>query len=171
MFLLKTILRNKNQRRNTVLTGALIRWWIYYCDTVGCFPSMWLFFFLVIQDSDQYCHVADSLSAGLCSLWDKCISSQASQSPWRCATWGACQILLCTKTLHQSHYTAEVSLFVKCCGINNVQEWWTYMQISVHANTTPLVHRYGKRDIPDSVFTDVLMKESTETLPESDYAR
>ncbi|XP_068179951.1 peptide YY-like [Antennarius striatus] len=29
--------------------------------------------------------------------------------------------------------------------------------------------RYGKRDTPDTVLTDMLMRESTESIPESNY--
>ncbi|KAM3613951.1 uncharacterized protein V6R79_007556 [Siganus canaliculatus] len=31
--------------------------------------------------------------------------------------------------------------------------------------------RYGKRETPSSLFTDVLLSESTETIPGSNYAR
>ncbi|XP_019741978.1 peptide YY-like [Hippocampus comes] len=31
--------------------------------------------------------------------------------------------------------------------------------------------RYGKRDIPDTMFSDVFVKESTETIPGSSYDR
>ncbi|XP_037130569.1 peptide YY-like isoform X1 [Syngnathus acus] len=31
--------------------------------------------------------------------------------------------------------------------------------------------RYGKRDIPDTMFSDVFVKESTEAIPDSSYGR
>ncbi|XP_049585883.1 peptide YY-like isoform X2 [Syngnathus scovelli] len=31
--------------------------------------------------------------------------------------------------------------------------------------------RYGKRDLPDTMFSDVFVKESTEAVPESSYGR
>lgn len=72
--------------------------------------SQWIF--LAVQVSRQRWDVAEysgSLPAGLYSLWHQRISTQACQSPGRRTTWGARQILFCTKTLHQPHYKTEVS--------------------------------------------------------------
>lgn len=98
---------------NTELLFLILALW--HCWTIIFYHAFWLLIFPVIQDSLQRCDVTEysgSVPAGLYSLGHKRISSQACQSPGRCATWGARQILFCTKTLHQSHYKTEVSSWI-----------------------------------------------------------
>lgn len=124
-------------------------------------------FCLWTQDLLQSCDVfvsSGSLPAGLYPLWLECVPDQALQSPGRSPTWGACQILLRPEALHQSHHEAEVSVRASLgvlfffCKLN----WFLFFVI---------IYRYGKRDNPDTVFSDVLLKESTESIPGSSYIR
>lgn len=107
---------------------------LWHCWIISFFfHEFRLFISHVIQDSLQHCDVDDysgSLPAGLYSPGHKCISSQACQSPWRCTTWGARQILFCTETLHQSHYKTEVSSWM--WYLESTDIFWKCVQISIY---------------------------------------
>lgn len=141
----------------------LSRYWI-----ITACSDCKVFFFASFMGSRILCwDVAGfgSLPAGLRSLEHWCVSTQACHPERRSTPRGNCQILLCTQTLHQPHYKAEVSDMetVRLLLLSAVQLWHVAWLLSLH--------RYGKRDIPDTMFSDLFVKESTETIPGSSYGR
>lgn len=95
-----------------------------YCWITFSFSFCW-FDFSLIQETVHRCDVSKpsgSLPAPLFLLRLERISSQASWSPGRSTTRGACQILLCTETLHQPHHQTKVGLWLyksRKCGVTN----------------------------------------------------
>lgn len=143
-----------NQKLNAAYLDLCHGWVFPWCFL--CF-SMWF------QEPLHCCSVADSLPAGVGSFWHRCISIQACNSPGRRATWGAGQILLCPEALHQPHYQTEVCRLQIYEHLKELLKGVFFLPV--------LTHRYGKRDIPDSAFTDVLMRESSESVPRWNYIR